>query len=190
VKSSIAGSIAVAIGMIMLTPSPSHSQPANPVQGFGPAQMPSVQDAAWRGRGAWGGGARAFRGGGARAFRGGGGRAFGGGGGYAFRGGGYGYRHGGGAAAAGIAGLAAGALIGGALASPGYAGPGYYGGGYYGGGYYVPDAGYYAPSAGYYTPAPAYPAGGAVAYCESRYRTYDPASGTYMGNDGLRHPCP
>jgi hypothetical protein len=23
-----------------------------------------------------------------------------------------------------------------------------------------------------------------------RYRSYDPASGTYMGYDGLRHPCP
>ncbi|MGA7941219.1 MAG: BA14K family protein, partial [Bradyrhizobium sp.] len=22
-----------------------------------------------------------------------------------------------------------------------------------------------------------------------RYRSYDPASGTYLGYDGLRHPC-
>jgi hypothetical protein len=22
------------------------------------------------------------------------------------------------------------------------------------------------------------------------YRSYDPRSGTYMGNDGYRHPCP
>ena len=30
----------------------------------------------------------------------------------------------------------------------------------------------------------------AVAYCAQRYRSYDPASGTYLGYDGLRHPCP
>ncbi|WP_366938614.1 BA14K family protein [Bradyrhizobium sp.] len=27
-------------------------------------------------------------------------------------------------------------------------------------------------------------------YCAQRYRSYDPASGTYLGYDGLRHPCP
>jgi len=26
-------------------------------------------------------------------------------------------------------------------------------------------------------------------YCAQRYRSYDPASGTYMGYDGRRHPC-
>lgn len=31
---------------------------------------------------------------------------------------------------------------------------------------------------------------GAAAYCAGRFRTYDPASGTYMGYDGMRHPCP
>jgi hypothetical protein len=30
----------------------------------------------------------------------------------------------------------------------------------------------------------------AIAYCESRYRSYDRASGTYLGYDGRRHPCP
>lgn len=30
----------------------------------------------------------------------------------------------------------------------------------------------------------------AVAYCMRRFRSYDPASGTYLGYDGLRHPCP
>ena len=29
-----------------------------------------------------------------------------------------------------------------------------------------------------------------VGYCEQRYKSYDPASGTYLGYDGLRHPCP
>jgi hypothetical protein len=30
----------------------------------------------------------------------------------------------------------------------------------------------------------------AVAYCSQRYRSYDPRSGTYLGYDGYRHPCP
>ena len=29
-----------------------------------------------------------------------------------------------------------------------------------------------------------------VAYCLSRFRSYDPRSGTYLGFDGYRHPCP
>jgi hypothetical protein len=33
-------------------------------------------------------------------------------------------------------------------------------------------------------------AGDAVAYCMQRFRSYDPQSGTYLGFDGLRHPCP
>ena len=28
------------------------------------------------------------------------------------------------------------------------------------------------------------------AYCMQRYRSYDPASGTFLGYDGMRHPCP
>ena len=67
-------------------------------------------------------------------------------------------------------GLIAGALIGGALAAP-YYGPGYYPG-YYG----VPA---YGP-----------PPGDAIGYCMRRFRSYDPGSGTYLGNDGYRHPCP
>lgn len=30
----------------------------------------------------------------------------------------------------------------------------------------------------------------AHAYCAQRFRSYDPASGTYLGHDGYRHPCP
>ena len=30
----------------------------------------------------------------------------------------------------------------------------------------------------------------AVAYCMRRFRSYDPESGTYVGKDGLRRPCP
>jgi hypothetical protein len=30
----------------------------------------------------------------------------------------------------------------------------------------------------------------AGAYCARRYKSYDPASSTYLGYDGVRHPCP
>ena len=32
--------------------------------------------------------------------------------------------------------------------------------------------------------------GSAIEYCMQRYRSYDPESMTYLGFDGLRHPCP
>jgi hypothetical protein len=32
--------------------------------------------------------------------------------------------------------------------------------------------------------------GDSAGYCAQTYRSYDPASGTYLGYDGLRHPCP
>ena len=74
-----------------------------------------------------------------------------------------------------------------------YSGPGYYGyssgpGYSYGPGYYAP--GYYDDQ--YYDGAVAVaPAGDdAVAYCMQTYRSYDVRSGTYLGNDGFRHPCP
>jgi BA14K-like protein len=78
----------------------------------------------------------------------------------------YGHRHHGYSPwGAGIAGFAAGALIGGALAPRPY--------------------GYY-----YGEPAYAYAPDDAEAYCEQRFRSYDPRSGTYLGYDGRRHPCP
>jgi len=81
-----------------------------------------------------------------------------------------GWHHGGGWGGVG-AGLAAGALIGGAIAAS--QGP------------------YYGPGYGYYAPGPAYVEGGdAVSYCMQRFKSYDPSSGTYLGYDGLRHPCP
>ncbi|MGX7706226.1 BA14K family protein [Methylobacterium sp. Gmos1] len=90
--------------------------------------------------------------------------------GYGFRGGygrGYGYRRGpvvGAAVGAGVAGLAAGAIIGGAIASSqAQARPVVVEGG--------PD-----PET--------------VAACARRFRSYDPASGTYLSNDGTRRPCP
>lgn len=97
----------------------------------------------------------------------------------------------GGPLGAGAAGLAAGAVIGGAVASSPYAwGPGYYGG-YYG---YEPD--YYAYEPGY-AAGPSVTViegesagGGSDAYCMQRFKSYDPSSGTYLGYDGMRHPCP
>jgi hypothetical protein len=80
----------------------------------------------------------------------------------------YGYRRGGAVAAGVIGGLALGAALGAAAAAP----P-------------PPPAAYYEPdyAEGY--------AGGDdwLAYCSSKYRSFDPRTGTYLGYDGLRHPC-
>jgi hypothetical protein len=118
------------------------------------------------------GGGAAFNGGG-RNFAATGGQRNGGGGNWH----GGGWRHRGGGFWPGVA---AGAAIGG-LGS--YA---YYGGGYYNDPYY--DDSYYDDSA---TVAVVPDSGGdSSAYCAQRYRSYDPASGTYLGYDGMRHPCP
>jgi hypothetical protein len=121
------------------------------------------------------GGGGVHAGAGARGFSGGGARFSGGG----YRGG-YANRGGGGAV---VPGLIAGAVIGGALAS----------GGYYGGpGYYASGPGYYDDQYDDGPVAVAPQAGGddSVGYCMQTYRSYDPRSGTYLGNDGYRHPCP
>lgn len=42
-------------------------------------------------------------------------------------------------------------------------------------------------------PGPAFaegPTDSAVAACAARFRSYDPATGTYLGFDGMRHSCP
>jgi BA14K-like protein len=92
-----------------------------------------------------------------------------------------GYGHGYGGYGVGVGALATGALIGGAIASQnqGY----YYGDQNYPG---YSDPGYVYSNAG----PVAYNNGGTVAYCEQTYRSYDPASGSYLGYDGVRHPCP
>jgi hypothetical protein len=93
----------------------------------------------------------------------------------------WGWHHGwhggwGGAVAAGV--------IGGAVAaatSPLWA-PGYYD--YYPGYAYEPYG---------YTVAPgpvAVAGGNSAAYCESRFRSYNPSTGMYLGFDGQYHPCP
>ena len=74
------------------------------------------------------------------------------------------HHHGYGSAAGGFF---AGALLGSALTAPRY---------YYGG----------SPYYGAYASSP----GGSVEYCMQRFRSYDPRSGTYLGYDGNRHPCP
>ena len=71
---------------------------------------------------------------------------------------------------AAVGGLVAGAIVGCAIAAGAPYGPGYYG---------PPPAAYYGP-----------PPGDAVSYCMQQYRSYDPRSGTYLGYDGYRHPCP
>jgi hypothetical protein len=88
-----------------------------------------------------------------------------------------GHRHGGGFFPGFLAGSAIG--IGSAFASP----------------YYYDDPYGYYDSYGYYDESPSVevvPSGGGddVAYCQQRYRSYDVNSGTYLGYDGLRHPCP
>lgn len=47
---------------------------------------------------------------------------------------------------------------------------------------------YYYNGSYAYAAAPAYD--GAVAYCIQRFKSYNLASGTYLGHDGKRHPCP
>jgi hypothetical protein len=82
-------------------------------------------------------------------------------------------RRGGGGVAAGIA---AGLLLGGIIGSSPYS---------YGGPPPYYPQGYYGPVYG-----PRY--GGSrdwIAYCFSRYRSFDPRTGTYMGYDGRRHYC-
>jgi hypothetical protein len=75
---------------------------------------------------------------------------------------------------------------------PGYAGgpppggPGYAGGPPAGGPGYAGGPPGADPSE--YAGGP--PAGGPVASCMQRFRSYDPKTGTYLGNDGQRHPCP
>jgi hypothetical protein len=81
---------------------------------------------------------------------------------------------------AGVAAVAAAALIGGAIAAQSQ-------------GYY-PDQTYPVYSDPGYQYSYAAPVvsdnGDSVAYCEQTYRSYDPSSGTYLGYDGFRHPCP
>jgi BA14K-like protein len=102
-----------------------------------------------------------------------------------------GFRRGAGFAAGAAA---AGVVTGAAIAAGGYGygyDPYYYGDQYaYGPGYdsYAFDTG---PTVAFEQPVPVEgPVVGDASYCAQRFRSYDPASGTYLGYDGLRHPCP
>ncbi|AWM86998.1 BA14K family protein [Microvirga sp. 17 mud 1-3] len=75
------------------------------------------------------------------------------------------YRHNNGAAvAAGVAGIAAGALIAGAIANSAQAQPAA-----------PPPPGTVSPSV--------------AAYCAKKYRSYDPVTGTFLAHNGMRYVC-
>jgi hypothetical protein len=108
---------------------------------------------------------------------------------FAHQGGDHDRHHGYGRGVGSAGGLAAGSVL-------GYGGYGY-------GSYQDPYTffGYYDPynyddSYGYNDPGYDGYSGSVVSsdadpsYCAQRYKSYDPASGTYLGVDGLRHPCP
>ena len=98
------------------------------------------------------------------------------------------------------AGFAAGAVVGSSYPYDG--GYGYYGNYGYGNyGYdnyayddsypnYAYDNGGYDEGYGSYAAAPVAGEDRDDAYCAQRFQSYDPASGTYLGYDGARHPCP
>jgi len=92
----------------------------------------------------------------------------------------HGRHHGGGNWIGPAIGFGAGVAIGSALAAPYYDAP------YYA--YDEPPYVYEEPS--YTYSRPDYADNDAEAYCAARFRTYDPVTHTYMGYDGLPHPCP
>ncbi|TIQ36724.1 MAG: BA14K family protein [Mesorhizobium sp.] len=98
------------------------------------------------------------------------------------------HHHGGDALAAGVVGLAAGALIGSALSNPG---PRYYDPAY-DDGYYVdrPVRRYYVQPRVVYADRYAEPwTRDWYEYCSDRYRTFNSRTGTFTGNDGEQHFC-
>jgi hypothetical protein len=82
------------------------------------------------------------------------------------------------AIAGGIFGFALGALA----TQPHYSTYGYYPYATYG--YAYPDADDYAPTVTY-----GYSGNSHVAWCEANYRSYNPATDTYLGYDGYLHRC-
>jgi len=73
---------------------------------------------------------------------------------------------------AGAAGFAVGTLFGHAAAQPRY---------------YAPRPVYVAPQPAYYVGQPRYQRW--VGYCSAKYRSFNPATGLYIGFDGAYHPC-
>lgn len=67
----------------------------------------------------------------------------------------------------------------------------FFGGFLYGGCGYGYGYGYGCGYGGYgYGGYPNAPGGGGVAYCQAHFRSYNPATGMYLGNDKRYHPCP
>ncbi|MBZ9810108.1 BA14K family protein [Mesorhizobium sp. BR1-1-9] len=97
------------------------------------------------------------------------------------------------AVAAGVLGLAAGALIGGALANQQPPPRDYYDDGYYDRDVRIrpaPVRRYYAEPQVVYADRYAEPwTRGWYDYCSDRYRTFNPRTGTFTGNDGEQHFC-
>jgi hypothetical protein len=79
--------------------------------------------------------------------------------------------------------MAAGVVIGGipAATSPDWA-PNYYD--------YVPGASYGYGPLPFVQQGGNVAQGGAIAFCQQRFRSYDPSTGTYLGANGRRHACP
>ncbi len=167
-----AAAIALAAGVVLATAAPASAQ--------------GWRWGGWRGGYGWGGGG--WRGG------------------YGWGGGGWRGGYGWGWPAAAAAGFVGGTIA--AATSPlwaygdyydydpgyGYSGYGYPGYGYSGYGYdpygYTYDYATPAPAVTVAAPAITMTGNGNAAWCESRYRSYNPATGTFLGYDGLRHPCP
>jgi hypothetical protein len=53
--------------------------------------------------------------------------------------------------------------------------------------YYAPRPVYIAPQPAYYVGQPRYQRW--VAYCSAKYRSFNPATGYFVGHDGAYHPC-
>ncbi len=100
--------------------------------------------------------------------------------------------NGGDVVAAGVLGLAAGALIAGSANRPVYRER------YYDGGYYAPRPVYQRPVRVYEEPRPVYVERYSsfepwtrdwYRYCSDRYRSFDPNTSTFVGYDGVRRFC-
>jgi hypothetical protein len=176
----------LALALPALAPTESFAQGGPQQRGHG-AQPAGAPRAAGAGSPRFGGGGGPhFGGAGGPRVSGAGGPRFNAGGGGGHYAGGGGHRDGGGF----IPGAIAGAVIGGAVAAS--QGP------YYGNNGYYADSPDYAGTPYYNAPyddgtavVEAAPQGDDdVGYCMQTYRSYDPRSGTYLGFDGLRHPCP
>ncbi|MDM9621755.1 hypothetical protein A6U87_13125 [Rhizobium sp. AC44/96] len=100
------------------------------------------------------------------------------------------YNHGNDALVGGAVGLATGLIVGSAIAAPRYDEPRYIDPPYA----YDDAPVYAAPPPRYYRPVPVRAelepwTPQWERYCSYRYRSFDPRSGTFIGNDGMSHFC-